>query len=162
MIEGPSVDLQRNLTSETVERANPAPAQPVCYEKSARARDVLHGLKAQRTGAALICHQGILVGIFTERDVLRLLAEGADLDVAIEQLMIRNPVTISPGTKMADVIKKMAAGGFRRLPIVDDKGRPIGLVKVSGILNYLVQHFPNLIYTLPPQPHHTPQEREGA
>jgi hypothetical protein len=56
----------------------------------------------------------------------------------------------------------MSFGGYRRLPIVDDKGRPTGLLKVPGILHYLVEHFPNVVYNLPPTPHHSTQEREGA
>jgi hypothetical protein len=56
----------------------------------------------------------------------------------------------------------MSAGGFRRLPIVDDQGKPVGLLKVSGILHYLVEHFPKVVYTLPPAPHHKMGEREGA
>ena len=59
-------------------------------------------------------------------------------------------------------IRKMSLGGHRRLPIVDDQGRAVGLVKVSGILHYLVEHFPQTIYNLPPKPHPTTQEREGA
>ena len=156
------MDLQRNLTSETVDRTDPAPAQPVCFETTATVRDVLHGLKAERTGAALICRDGVLAGVFTERDGLNLLADGANLDGSIEEVMIPNPITVSPETTVAEAVKKMSSGGYRRLPIVDSDGRPLGLVKVSGILNYLVQHFPNLVYNLPPQPHHATQEREGA
>ncbi len=156
------MDLQRNLSGETVDRTEPAPAEAVSFEPTQTVREVLHRLKELRTGAALICRDGVLVGIFTERDGLKLLAEGADLDVPIEQVMISNPVTVSTETTVSEAIAKMSSGGYRRMPIVDGDGRPTGLVKVSGILHYLVQHFPNLVYTLPPQPHHATQEREGA
>ena len=44
----------------------------------------------------------------------------------------------------------------------DEQNRPLGIVKVSGILRFLVEHFPKVVYTLPPKPHHITQEREGA
>jgi hypothetical protein len=36
------------------------------------------------------------------------------------------------------------------------------MLKVAGILNYLVEHFPKVVYTLPPDPHYKPNDREGA
>ena len=56
----------------------------------------------------------------------------------------------------------MAKGGYRRLPVVDEAGHPIGVLGVSRLLEYLVEHFPKVVYTLPPQPHRASQEREGA
>ena len=51
--------------------------------------------------------------------------------------------------------------GTRRLPIVDAEGRPTGLVNIAGIIHWLVQHFPQAVYNLPPVPNPTTQEREG-
>jgi hypothetical protein len=59
-------------------------------------------------------------------------------------------------------IARMSLGGYRRLPVVDDQNRPVGLLKVSAILHYLVQHFPKYIYNLPPKSEHSTQHREGA
>jgi hypothetical protein len=55
----------------------------------------------------------------------------------------------------------MALGGYRRLPIVNEVGRPLGIVQVSGIVHYLVEHFPKTIYNLPPQANRVAQQREG-
>jgi hypothetical protein len=56
----------------------------------------------------------------------------------------------------------MSKGGYRRLPIVDEAGKPTGILRVKGILRYLVEHFPAVVYNLPPEPHQTTQQREGA
>ena len=45
----------------------------------------------------------------------------------------------------------MSGGGFRRLPIVDEAGSVHGVLKVSGLLHYLVEHFPKIVHTLPPE-----------
>jgi hypothetical protein len=48
------------------------------------------------------------------------------------------------------------------LPIVDDDGKPTGVVAVHGIVHYLVDHFPETVYNLPPDPNAAPKAREGA
>ncbi len=152
--------VQRNLNTDTVDQANPA--KPLCVDSHVTAREVLLLLKEQDRGCVLICNDEQLAGIFTERDALKLMAAGADLDVPIEKVMVRNPVTLSAGDTVGKAIAKMSFGGYRRLPIVDEAGRPVGQLKVSGILHYLAEHFPKLVYTLPPAPHHSTHQREGA
>ena len=90
------------------------------------------------------------------------MASGADLGVPIDEVKVPNPVTVSSTDTVGKAISKMSVGGYRRLPIVDDQGRAVGILKVSGILRYLVEYFPEVVYTLPPGPHHRTKEREGA
>ena len=80
----------------------------------------------------------------------------------LKEHMAQDPVTLSEADTVGTAITKMACGGYRRLPIVDNAGHSAGLLKTSGILHYLVSHFPTVIYNLPPTPHHTTQTREGA
>jgi CBS domain-containing protein len=155
-----AVDFQLNLHTETVDRLDPP--QPLCFEQHVPAREVLHAMKTRARGAAVICRQGVVAGIFTERDAVRLMASGANLDVPIEQVMARDPVVLSRTDSVGKAIATMSQGGYRRLPIVDEHGRPIGIVRVKQILHYLVQHFPAVIYTLPPGPDLATKEREGA
>lgn len=154
------MDFQLHLETETVDHCYPA--KPLCAAPDDSIRAVLRLLRSARTGAAMICVDGKLLGIFTERDALKLLAAGANLDVPVSSVMAQNPATLRSTDTVAKAISLMSAGGFRRLPIVDDQGKPVGLVKVSGILHYLVEHFPKVVYTLPPAPHHKMGEREGA
>ncbi len=110
----------------------------------------------------MVCLDGKLLGIFTERDALRLLADGAALNMPVASVMVKNPVTLRSTDTVAHAIALMSAGGFRRLPIVAGNGQILGVLKVSNILRYLVEHFPKVVYTLPPEPHHRPSQREGA
>jgi predicted transcriptional regulator len=155
-----AVDFELHLETETVEECHPA--KPVCAAPDDPIRAVLKILRESRTGAAMICLDGKLLGIFTERDALRLLADGSDLNAPVAAAMIKNPVTLRSTDTVGHAIALMSAGGFRRLPIVDSEGRIQGVLKVSNILRHLVEHFPKVVYTLPPEPHHRPSEREGA
>ncbi|MBW3598884.1 MAG: CBS domain-containing protein, partial [Planctomycetes bacterium] len=84
------------------------------------------------------------------------------LDSPIERVMVKNPVTLSRTDTVGKAITMMSSGGYRRLPITDEDGRPVGTIKTPGILHYLAEHFPKVVYNLPPTPHHTQQTREGA
>ena len=154
------MNFHLHLDTETVDHTNPA--QPLCVEPQLTVREILEQLKSQTKESVLVCRDGVLAGIFTERDALRLLAAGADLDVPVEQVMSPEPESISERVTVSSAIRIMSEGGFRHLPIVDDDAHPVGLLKVSSILHYLVQHFPEYIYNLPPTPHQATQEREGA
>jgi CBS domain-containing protein len=154
------VNFQLNLNGETVQRAQPS--RPLCVDPEVPVGQVLGLMKQHREGSVLICRDGILAGVFTERDALKLMAAGADLDRQIAEVMSSPPETVAAGATVGAAITKMASGGYRSLPVVDGAGRPVAVVKVSHILHYLVEHFPEFVYTLPPKPHHTTQRREGA
>ena len=152
--------FQLHLDTETVGHID-LPA-PFCVTPDVSVREVLEKLKEERRGSALICRDDKLVGIFTERDALYLMASNGSIDQPIETVMNDSPATIFPSESVQTAISRMSRGGYRRLPVIDDENRPIGLLKVTAILHYLVQHFPEFVYNLPPSPDDTTQQREGA
>jgi CBS domain-containing protein len=154
------VDFQLSLESEGVGSAYPD--QPLATTVDATVADALQLLRAQRTGAILICDGAKLVGILTERDALKLMASGADFRKPVREVMSSPPATIPATATVGDAIRRMAEGGFRHLPIVDGDGGPTGVVAVHGIVHYLVDHFPETVYNLPPDPKASTREREGA
>jgi CBS domain-containing protein len=153
------VDIELNLTTETVDQAHPV--DPLCVEPNTPIREVLHLLKDRSTPSILVCRDGVLVGIFTERDALHVMAARGDLDAPIERVMVARPVTLRVDETIAVAVQRMSKGGYRRLPIVDRQGKPTGVVQVSGIVHYLVEHFPKTVYNLPPVAHPAMQQREG-
>jgi CBS domain-containing protein len=155
-----TVDIKLNIHSDLVEHAKAA--EPLVVPPHTTVREVLSTLQLHNAGSLLICEGNKLIGIFTERDALRLMATSADLDVPIRDVMTKNPVTISRDAPIAEAVKLMSAGGYRRLPIVDHDGSLAGVVKVSGILHYFVDHFPETVLNLPPKPNVIMPEREGA
>ncbi len=154
------MDLARNLKSETVSRLNPTqpwivlPTQPVA--------DALKLMREKKVGCVLVCEQRRVVGIFTERDLLRrVLSQGQPLDLPMSACMTPEPVTVSPKDSIGCAIKRMQKGGYRHLPVViDDKA--VGILSVKRIVHYLVEHFPTMVYNLPPHPQPVPPMREGA
>jgi CBS domain-containing protein len=58
----------------------------------------------------------------------------------------------------------MSVGGFRHVPLVDDHGRPVGVVSVKDVVNYLADVFSQNVFTVPPNPRQAGrwQSRDGA
>ena len=154
------MSFQLSLSTESVTAAYPD--EPLIVSPETSVGEVLQLMRAQETGSVLICSSDQIQGIFTERDALKLMAAGADLTQAVSQVMSSDPVLLNSETNMSEAIKMMSEGGYRHLPIISSEGTPAGMATVFGIIHYLVDHFPQTIYTLPPNPSSTPSEREGA
>jgi CBS domain-containing protein len=154
------VDFQLSLESEGVGSAYPD--QPLAASADESVGTVLQLLRAQRTGAVLICEGSKLVGIVTERDALKQMAAGADFSKPVREIMSSPPATIASSATVGEAIRRMAEGNYRHLPIVDSELKPKGVLAVYGIVHYLVDHFPETVYNLPPNPKAAQRSREGA
>lgn len=75
------------------------------------------------------------IGIFTERDALRLVAENVQLDQPLVKVMTRNVVTIQENSSINEVRRVICAHRIRHLPVVDQKGRLVGLLSVRDLLD---------------------------
>jgi CBS domain-containing protein len=153
------VDILHNLNTEPVRQAGPQ--EPWCVEPEVPAGQVLRRLAELGRGAVLVCRQGTLAGIFTERDALRLLASGGDLNAPIERFMTPEPSVLRESDTVGAAIGRMSANGYRRLPVVDAAGRPTGVLDAAGVIHWLVQHFPSTVYNLPPSSKLATDQREG-
>jgi CBS domain-containing protein len=154
------VAAELNLDAEVAQAAGDE--LPLIVEPTVATGEVLRLLQMQRAGSVLVCRGETLLGIFTERDALKLMAAGADLSRPIDSVMVANPVSVRPNASIGEAIRAMSKGGYRRLPIVDQNNRLVGVIKVSNIVNYFVEHFPQAVFNLPPQPNVVMPEREGA
>jgi CBS domain-containing protein len=93
----------------------------------------------ESVGAVAVCDGPRLVGIFTERDVLRLAGEGVDLDaVRVEDVMTRTVVSISPDDDIRAAAELMSARKIRHVPVVQD-GNLLGMVGIRDVLGTLVE-----------------------
>ena len=97
----------------------------------------------QQTGSLVIVDSGEIVGMLTERDVLRTIAIGKDVNsVVVGDAMTRDVITTTPDTPVRDAARIMAQHWFRHLPVVDDGGRLVGIVSqrdVTGVFAALVR-----------------------
>ena len=88
---------------------------------------------ARHVGAALVVEDEALIGIFTERDILRALA--TDFDAAhhhVGDWMTKEPVTVDPDSSAAEALGRMLAEGFRHLPVTEN-GALVGVVSLRDL-----------------------------
>ncbi len=155
------MDLARNLKVESVSRLDPTPPRQVGPQQSVAEAVAL--MRHENVGCVLVCQDGRVIGIFTERYLMRrVLAQGKPLTLPVSQFMTPDPVIVHPKDPIRVAVRRMEEGGYRHLPVVEEHGQVVGILSVKRIVHYLVEHFPATIYNLPPDPSAVPQEREGA
>ena len=127
--------------------------------------ECLRLVEASGTGDSVVVADpaGQLLGVLTERDIFGVIVGGPiDLGAPVETLMNRRPRTLRLEQTVRDAIVLFADGRFRNVPLVDDDGRVVGIVRQQDILKYLAEAFPEELLNLPPRPHQRMKESEGA
>ena len=125
---------------------------PILISPTASVADAVKSMNDHHTGCVLVGREGKLIGIFTERDVLT--KDFFRLDshtVTVETVMTRNPETLEPDNSVAFALNKMSVGGYRHIPIVEGD-KPIGVLSVRDVVDFLVDLFPEDVLNLPPTP----------
>jgi len=139
---------------------------PVRVPKGSKLSKVIKKMRKAGVGACLVeDEKGTLAGIFTERDLLNKLSmEGPGLaEVTVDEFMQPNPETLTPGHPIAYALNRMAGGGYRNIPLVDDRNRAVGLVTLRDVVEEICEHFSDEVLTLPPTRRSAiAPKREGA
>jgi CBS domain-containing protein len=89
-------------------------------------------------GSLAVVEGMALIGLITERDIRRAVAEGTDLDVAVSELMSDDPDTFDPDLDVWDAATWIAESGYRHLPVVGDDDDLLGVVSIRDLLRGLV------------------------
>ena len=100
--------------------------------------DAVAEMNRHRVGSVLIIDAGRLVGIFTERDVLRRVV-GAGIDpgrTLVADVMSRGVITISPDTTIDETMRIFTEKRCRHLPVLED-GRLVGTISIGDITRWM-------------------------
>ena len=111
----------------------------VCtIEPRASVADAAKSLAYHGIGALVVVDAGgQTVGIISERDIVRALAErgAAALEDPVSRTMTREVETCTAGETVSTIMERMTVGKFRHMPVVE-QGRVIGLVSIGDIVKY--------------------------
>ena len=111
-------------------------ADPDILDVSADVGDAVQLMHTKGSDCVLVVDGGRLVGIFTDRDAVLKVAGRPDGPRPIAELMTPDPVVLRHDDTIAVAINKMAVGGFRHIPIVEN-GRPTGIVTARDVFRHL-------------------------
>lgn len=104
--------------------------------------EAIRVLQGEEIGSVLVRDAaGRLIGIFTERDVLRrVLLEDIDPEkTQVDDVMTTDPETLEDSATVAMALNKMHLGHYRHLPLVDDAGLPVGFISIKDLVAYLAR-----------------------
>ena len=159
-------EVARRVPSLTDERLRVLSRRlPVTVAPGTSLADCVRAIQRTGTGDSVFVVDGDqrLVGVLTERDVFgRLVGGDIDLSQPVETLMTSKPRTLDLDETIRDAIAMRQTGRYRNVPVVDDAGRLVAVVRQSDILKYLAESFPEELLNLPPRPHQRLRAPEGA
>ena len=138
--------LQGALLEDTVRLL--APNQPLRFMPDHSVARAIEAMVQNRRAAVVVVDDTErLIGIFTERDVLtRVLGAGrAGRDTLLRDVMTPDPESLRSDDRICHAINRMHAGGFRSLPIVDERHRAIGIITINDVVRWLAEIFPEAV-----------------
>jgi CBS domain-containing protein len=137
---------------------------PLVIEANSSLAAVIEAMQRADRGTVLVVDAGKLVGIFTERDVLMKVA-GHPIDLTrskVSAFMTPDPITLPADSAVAFALNRMVLEGFLHIPLVDHDNRPVAVVSMRNLIEYLSDFFNREVLNLPPDPDVKSIKREGA
>jgi CBS domain-containing protein len=145
--------IERAIETEQIRALGLGPA--ITAGRDSTLEEVVRKLQEEHIGCVLVTgSDGRLEGIFTERDLLSKVAL-RPIDWSKERVgdyMTPEPETLRLDDHVAWALKLMHVGGYRHVPLTDAEGRPVGVVSIRDVVEFIIDLFPAPVLNLPPEP----------
>jgi CBS domain-containing protein len=114
------------------------PGRLISVEPKASVAQVAKKMRVDDGDAVAVMSEGRLLGIITERDLVKAIADGVDpQQTKADVIMTADPATVTADEEVAVVAVKMMRLGVRHLPVVDSEGSPVGLISARDLVAVL-------------------------
>jgi CBS domain-containing protein len=134
----------------------------VCIEPTTPLSEAIERMKEDEGGCAIVCEEGRIVGIFTERDLIaKVVGSETDMSVPVSRYMTSAVETLSMDATISDAVEVMNRKGYRNIPLVKD-GQLSGSISVFDVITYLAESYPKETMNLPPVPAQVMDTQEGG
>ncbi len=114
------------------------PRRLLSVEPQTSLAEVAKRMRREDADSAAVMSEGRLLGIITERDLVRAIADGVNPQQAnADVIMSADPATVTGDEEVAVVAVKMMTLGIRHLPVVDQQGKAVGLISARDLVALL-------------------------
>jgi CBS domain-containing protein len=106
-------------------------------EPSATVREALTEMAGKNVGALVVVDKARVVGVISERDYARkvVMSETSSLDALVAQVMVKDPVCVTPGHTVRECMSLMTDRRVRHLPVLDQDNSLVGLVSIGDVVS---------------------------
>jgi len=100
----------------------------------------LQKMAEKNIGALLVIDEGKLVGILSERDYARKVALMGKVskDTAVKEIMTQRVLYVRPDESIEDCMALMTEKHFRHLPVIDSKGKILGMISIGDVVRIVI------------------------
>jgi CBS domain-containing protein len=115
----------------------------VSASPDAKVMEVVRMMDEKNVGCVIIVERQAPVGIITDRDiVLRVLKEERDpKTLAVREVMTKNLTVIEGNKGLFEAMRNFEGKNFRRMPVVDERGRLTGIITTDDMMQLLAREF---------------------
>ena len=107
---------------------------PTTIKATTAAQEAARTMKSEDVGSLPIVEGDKLVGVVTDRDLaIRIVAEGRGVDTTVGEIASKDVVTVDPEQTIDEAARLMAEHQVRRLPVVEEDGRLVGILAQADI-----------------------------
>jgi CBS domain-containing protein len=126
------------------------PSPPASVPRDATVLDAVRAMVASEVGATIVLEGSKLVGVFTERDVVRrVVLKGLDpRTTPVAEVMTKSVITVRENADRTSVLRIMNENNFRHLPVVDGAGKVLAIVSMRQLLRAEVQDLQQTVWQL--------------
>jgi CBS domain-containing protein len=144
-------DVGREMLETPLSELKRSPAVTVAPEATvARAAELM---RKKKVGVLLVKKGARLLGLFSERDLVRRAMEAKNWGRApVQKFMTPSPETLKLSDPVAYALNKMSVLRYPHVPLVGKDGKPAGVISVRDIVDFIVELCPEEILNLPSAP----------
>ncbi|MEM0492153.1 MAG: CBS domain-containing protein [Acidilobaceae archaeon] len=118
---------------------------PVTLPPLATVEDAVKLMYRENVGSIIVTSpEGRVLGIFTEKDLVRVIGEGKPLSTKLGEVMTKDPITVREEDTVVKAVTILSEKRIRHLPVVDSEGRIKGVVSVRDIVSIYKRYLEQL------------------
>ena len=136
---------------------------PVSIGKDASVGAALAAVQKFGKGYVLVLDGDTPRGIMTDRDVvMKVVARQISYETSVLDIASRIPHTLTASDPIAAAVQVMKDTEIDNVPVVDEAGKAVGVIRTLDIVHFLAEAFPQEVLNLPPRPHQLMPKPEGG